>query len=96
MKLTEYWVTTSDNPHDPFTEWDKWYKTDMQLGYNLPSYVMRDPLLKDMPPDVPPAVWQRALEPVIDLICQFQLTGKEGVYFKKVSRVIDTDDTPVV
>lgn len=94
--MTEYWVTTTDNPYDPFTEWDKWYVADMQLGYNLPGYVMRDPTLGSMPSDVPPAVWQRALEPVIDMICHFQLTGKEGVYFKKVSRVIDTDDAPVV
>lgn len=96
MTITEYWVTSSDNPYDPFTEWDKWYRTDMQLGYNLPGYVMRDPSLKDIPSDVPPAMWQRALEPAIDMICRMQLTGKEGVYFKKVSRVVDLDDTPVV
>lgn len=96
MILKEYWVTSSDNPYDPFTEWDRWYRTDMQLGYNLPGYVARDPDVACLPSDAPPAVLQRAIENSVDWICKFQLTGKEGVYFKKVSREIDTEDTPVV
>lgn len=27
-------LSTSDNPYDPFTEWDKWYAYDMDQGYN--------------------------------------------------------------
>ena len=96
MTITEYWVTSSDNPYDPFTEWDRWYKTDMQLGYNLPAYVARDPDVACLPSDAPPAVLQRALLKSIDAICKFQLTNKEDVYFKKVSRVVDTDDAPIV
>lgn len=96
MTITEYWVTSTDNPYDPFTEWDKWYVTDMQLGYNLPGYVARDPDVNALPSDAPPAVLQRALEPAIDMICHFQLTGREGVYFKKVSRQVEIDDSPVV
>lgn len=96
MTMTEYWVTSSDNPYDPFTEWDKWVTTDRQLGYNLPAYVARDPVVSSLPSDAPPAVLQRALKNSIDMICQFQLTNKEGVYFKKVTRIVETDDTPVV
>lgn len=27
-------VTTVDNPYDPFTEFDDWYRLDMLYGYN--------------------------------------------------------------
>ena len=30
----EVWVTTVDNPFDPFTQWDRWYRYDMNMGYN--------------------------------------------------------------
>ena len=42
MTMREYWVTTTDNPYDPFTQWDDWYKYDTQHGYNLAAYVARD------------------------------------------------------
>lgn len=95
MTITEYWVTSTDNPYDPFTQWEDWYKTDRLLGYNLPGYVARDPDVAALPSDAPPAVLQRALENSIDWICRFQLTNKEGVYFKKVSRDVELDSTPV-
>ena len=30
----EVWVTTVDNPWDPFTQWDDWYRFDSKLGYD--------------------------------------------------------------
>jgi hypothetical protein len=94
MTITEYWVTSSDNPYDPFTEWDDWLRTDRQLGYNLPGYVARDPDVSSLPSDAPPLVLQRTLEQAIDQICHFQLTLRDGVVFKKVSRVVEINDTP--
>lgn len=91
MKITEYWVTSSDNPYDPFTQWDDWYRTDRLLGYNLPGYVARDPDVAALPSDAPPAVLQRAIKSSVDAICKFQLTGREGVYFKRVTREVDSD-----
>lgn len=91
MKITEYWVTSSDNPYDPFTQWDDWYRTDRLLGYNLPGYVARDPDVAALSSDAPPAVLQRAIKSSVDAICKFQLTGREGVYFKRVSREVDSD-----
>ena len=29
----EVWVTTVDNPFDPFTQWDKWYRYDEKCRY---------------------------------------------------------------
>jgi hypothetical protein len=92
MTIREYWVTTTDNPFDPFTQWEDWYRFDMQNGYNLLGYVARDPGVASVPSDAPPATLQRALEQAIDTICQFNLTCVEGVYFKKVSREVEIKD----
>lgn len=34
-------LTTLDNPHDPFTEWDEWYAYDEEKGYCTCSYLAR-------------------------------------------------------
>ena len=36
MSRTEHkavWITTVDNPFDPFTQWDRWLNFDEQLNY---------------------------------------------------------------
>ncbi len=30
----QVWVTTVDNPFDPFTQWDQWYRFDERSGYH--------------------------------------------------------------
>jgi len=35
------WLTTSDNPYNPFTQWDDWYNYDVSSGYNTCSYLAR-------------------------------------------------------
>jgi hypothetical protein len=27
------WITTVDNPFDPFTQWERWFNFDEQCGY---------------------------------------------------------------
>lgn len=34
-------LTTKDNPYSPFTQWDKWYDYDAELGYDTPSLIAR-------------------------------------------------------
>lgn len=92
MKITEYWVTTTDNPFDPFTQYDEWYRYDESHGYHLSEYVARDKAVYTLPSDAPPLMLQRALESSIDMICRFNLTNVEGVSFKKVSRVVELED----
>jgi hypothetical protein len=34
-------LTTVDNPHSPFDEWDAWFAWDMQAGYNTSGMLAR-------------------------------------------------------
>lgn len=34
-------LTTTDNPYSPWTDYDKWYRWDIDNGYNTPSYIAR-------------------------------------------------------
>ena len=34
-------LTTTDNPFDPFTQFEEWYVYDTQKGYNTCSYLAR-------------------------------------------------------
>ena len=39
--MTEYMITTIDNPYNPFTEFDSWYMFDSDKGYNTCCYLDR-------------------------------------------------------
>jgi hypothetical protein len=34
-------LSTSDNPYDPFTQWDQWYTYDQDHGYYTSDYLAR-------------------------------------------------------
>lgn len=39
--MTESMVTTTDNPFDPFTEFDDWYDYDERAGYHTTAFLDR-------------------------------------------------------
>jgi len=41
MVTTDYMLTTIDNPFNPFTNFDEWYKFDMINGYDTCGYLAR-------------------------------------------------------
>lgn len=47
--MTEYMVTTKDNPFDPFEEYDDWNRFDQDQGYNTQSYLARLVVLPEEP-----------------------------------------------
>ena len=39
--MDRLWATTTDNPWNYFDNFEEWYNTDQQLGYNTCSYIAR-------------------------------------------------------
>lgn len=35
------WITTIDNPYDPFRQWEHWYNFDMAMGYDTCGNIAR-------------------------------------------------------
>jgi len=39
--IEEFMLTTLDNPFNPFTDYDEWYRYDVDKGYNTSAYLAR-------------------------------------------------------
>lgn len=39
--MSEYMLTTTDNPYNPYDHWSEWYVWDADAGYHTPSYLDR-------------------------------------------------------
>ncbi len=37
----DFMLTTVDNPYNPFTNWEEWYKWDMLSGYDTCGFLAR-------------------------------------------------------
>lgn len=81
-------VTTSDNPYDPFTQFDQWYAFDTLQGYNTCSYLAR---LAKTSPDLSPMDQAIAVEEAVDSIVEMNLLG----IYKKVVRETEENDVKV-
>lgn len=60
-------LTTSDNPYNPFTEWDQWYQYDETHGYHSCSVLARVAKTAD---GLPPSENELIIEQAIDLIVE--------------------------
>lgn len=65
-------LSTSDNPYDPFTQFEDWNAFDMQKGYYTCSYLAR---IAKTSPDLSPEDYNLAIEQAIDEIIHYNLTG---------------------
>lgn len=73
-----YMLSTSDNPFNPFTHYNEWYKYDMQMGYNTPGKLARYTTTSDTLSD---ADQEHAVNLAIDEIIELNDTGVEGVNY---------------
>lgn len=78
--VTEYMLTTFDNPFDPFIQWDEWYVWDMNAGYHTPGLLAR---IAYLPEDLPLGDEVLAIQDAIDEIVKENISGmhrkvKEG------------------
>lgn len=72
-------LTTTDNPHDPFTNYDEWYSFDQNAGYHTPGYLARIVVLSEELSDADQVI---AIEDGIDEII---MEDELGIY-KKVQK----------
>ena len=72
-------LTTLDNPFNPFEQFDQWYAFDTQKGYNTCNYLARIAKSSD---ELSDADEDRIVEEAIDEIVKFNVLG----IYKKVKK----------
>ena len=77
-------LTTVDNPYDPFTEYEAWYRFDEDMGYHSCSYLARIARPSDQLSD---AENEQELERAIYDIIKYDPLG----IYKKVKSSSDSD-----
>lgn len=78
-EVTEYMLTTVDNPFDPFTRFDEWLEYDMRMGYHSSAFLARVVMFSN---ELSEPDQQIAINDAIDEIVQENVSGM----WRKVSR----------
>lgn len=78
-QLTEYMLTTVDNPFDPFTRFDEWLEYDMRMGYHTSAFLARIAKVSTELSETDQAL---AIQNAIDEIVEENVSGM----WRKVSR----------
>lgn len=68
-------VTTTDNPFNPFTEWDEWYFYDLSKGYSTCERLDR---LSNTSSQLSDELNNEELEQAIDQLIEVGAVGKDG------------------
>lgn len=78
--MDEYMLTTSDNPFDPYTQWDEWYAFDVAAGYHTSAYLARIVRSSD---ELSESDQSLAIKDAIDEILEFNVTGNYVKAYEK-------------
>jgi hypothetical protein len=79
-------VTTTDNPFDPFDDFDRWFAFDTAAGYHTCSYLAAQTTSS---PHLSEADQRQAIEIAVDEIVELNVLG----IYKKVTREITTSSS---
>lgn len=74
--MTSFMLSTVDNPFNPFTNWDEWYKYDTEKGYNTSGLLAR---LSFTSNGLPESINQEILNLTVDEIIK---DDELGLYIK--------------
>lgn len=72
-EIEECMLTTTDNPFNPFTEWDDWYAFDERKGYHSSSLLARVIITSD---ELSEADQLLAMERAVDEIVRENISGR--------------------
>ena len=75
--MEEYMITTSDNPFNPFTQWDDWYLYDLQKGYCTCERLAR---IANLPYQVPMEVFSSEIEYAMEQLEFEGAIAKDGTF----------------
>lgn len=73
MAVVEHLLSTSDNPYNPFTEFDQWNAWDQDAGYFTLSLLARCTITSDELSDLDQS---QAIDYAMDEILEHNLSGK--------------------
>lgn len=76
--MAEFMLSTVDNPYNPFTQWDAWYRFDQAKGYDTCGYLARFAHTSD---SMSEEENERETERAIDEIMKYNFLG----LYQKVS-----------
>jgi hypothetical protein len=77
--MADVMLTTIDNPHSPFTQWEEWYAFDVGSGYNTCAFLAR---IAKTSHDQSESDYDLAIEQAIDEIVNENVLG----VYRKVER----------
>lgn len=75
-------VTTTDNPYDPFDQFDEWYAFDTRKGYHTLSYLARITITSH---ELSPLDESQAIDQAVDEIVSMNINGM----YKKVTKDVE-------
>lgn len=78
-QVTEYMLSTIDNPFDPFTQFNEWLAYDIRLGYNTSGFLARVAKVSN---DLSSTDQAQAIQDAIDEIVEENVLG----VWRKVTR----------
>lgn len=80
---TDIRLTTVDNPHDPFDEFDQWYVWDTTHGYNTLGLLAR---VTNTSFELSDADQEVAFEEAVDEIVKYNVSGMHRKVVREVRR----------
>ena len=86
--MQEVMLTTIDNPFNPFTQFDNWYRFDEEKGYHTCSYLARIARTSDQFTDKEN---NQEIERAIDEIIKYDFKN----IYKKVTRTVEEESEKV-
>ena len=82
--MRQTWVTTEDNPFDPFTQFDDWDRYDRDSGYHTCRHIAG---LAQTSSALSEAENEAEIEEAVDRICMLNVLGN----YKKVVREVEDE-----